>query len=282
MRWPEVVKSSWKTSHSLFWTLRLFPLSEDISVSTRATRVRGEAPFSPGCPACSTHSVFLHWTESHCTDSFKWPQSYRLSLSTGQGNRLPEKHSNRSKSSCKPKHNSSEGICHVRPFNQTRIPSLAVSSMNENRKNSDRKTWKIQYVGREQISGVISFSRENVGGKMVRDGRNKERPEKIWEQQKVTKEKGNFIIISIRETKLYCLLAFFQTYLKDVNTRAKNNEILSMSWISCQLSHSSYAAVIWCFGFSGGRPGCAQNGHCYTEGDGIKATEVRQTRRWAP
>lgn len=51
--------------------------------------------------------------------------------------------------------------------------------MNENRKNSDRKTWKIQYVGREQISGVISFSRENVGGKMVRGGRNKERPEKI-------------------------------------------------------------------------------------------------------
>lgn len=38
---------------------------------------------------------------------------------------------------------------------------------------------KIQYVGREQISEVISFSRENVGGKMARGGGNEERTEKI-------------------------------------------------------------------------------------------------------
>lgn len=64
---------------------------------------------------------------------------------------------------------------------------------------------------------------------MSRGGGNEERPDKIGEKQKVTKTKGNFIIISTWETKLCCFLAFFQTRLKDVSRRANNNEILLVS-----------------------------------------------------
>lgn len=62
-----------------------------------------------------------------------------------------------------------------------------------------------------------------------------------------------------------------------------------MSGISCQLSHSSYTAVVWCSGFPGGRLVRAQNGHSLTEagivslkGDDGRAAEVKQGGRWAP
>lgn len=56
---------------------------------------------------------------------------------------------------------------------------LAVSSMNENRKSSDRKTWKDTVCGKRAALWGDFFSKENVGGEMARGGGNEERPEKI-------------------------------------------------------------------------------------------------------
>lgn len=113
--------------------------------------------------------IFFHWTESRCPDSSESPQS-KGCLFTSKRDRMPEKQRTRSKSSCKPKHHFYEKNMPSWPFQSSlhrpRISSLAVSPMNENRKDSDRKPWKDPACDwrSAQLTMRSSFSREKAGG----------------------------------------------------------------------------------------------------------------------
>lgn len=143
---------------------------------------------------------------------------------------------------------------------------------------------KIQHVTGDQHS--LRWGQAFPERKLVGDGAG--RWEHVWEEawEKTGTTQTNSIKRQFHyrfnfEKRNCIVFLMFQTHLKDVNTRAKNNEILSMSWISCRLSHPSYTTVIWRSSFLEERLVRAQNGHCRTEG-GWQQKEARQPGKWTP